>query len=239
MDVGFSFRKRMKLGTAGRINVSKSGIGGSVGGPVGRMGVSSDGKSYVRGGAKGIYYRQNLANNSNKPGSKLTSTDEMSPGRQMSAQSSADHCGTDIENLWLIYDQLVKAYVPVFEGFVNRSNQKQVIETCNKKYLRAFVNEKLGYDRRVQSEDAWKSFLKTLSNYEPLMQGCRSTTVIVKNFVSIRSKAVSEGLYRRDLESMVAILPERIELIRNWCEHFDRDWTKLQSLGWLPALNGR
>jgi len=58
--MGLFFRKSIKVGNAGRINLSKSGIGGSVGVPGVRAGVSSRGEKYVRGGKGGVYFYETV-----------------------------------------------------------------------------------------------------------------------------------------------------------------------------------
>ena len=235
-NMGFSFRKRVNLGSAARINVSKSGIGGSVGAKTGRVGITSQGKSYARGGAKGVYFRQqNNSTTSNKFSAEKSSSPEASTGKP-AAKTFVNYRDYDIESLWSIYDQVIKGFLPAFEGIVIRGNQKQTIESCNKEYLRAYVNEKLGYDRRIQSEDAWKSFSETLKMFEPLMRGCHAINQTVQNFIVIRSKGISEVKYRKDLESTVESVPEYGEGIQAWCIRYDREWTRLNSLGWLPSL---
>jgi hypothetical protein len=43
--MGFSFRKRINVGGVGKINISKSGVGGSVGPKGARIGVTGDGNA--------------------------------------------------------------------------------------------------------------------------------------------------------------------------------------------------
>jgi hypothetical protein len=57
--MGWGFRKSAKIGGM-KVNLSKSGIGVSVGTKGARVGVSSKGKAYVSGGSNGVYYRKNL-----------------------------------------------------------------------------------------------------------------------------------------------------------------------------------
>jgi predicted RND superfamily exporter protein len=57
--VGTFFRKSFNLGPA-RVNVSKSGVGGSIGPKGIRVGVNAKGSTYVRGGAGGVYFNNHL-----------------------------------------------------------------------------------------------------------------------------------------------------------------------------------
>ena len=57
--MGMSFRKSKNFGPI-RVNVSKSGVGGSVGPKGARAGITSTGSTYVRGGSNGVYFHQNL-----------------------------------------------------------------------------------------------------------------------------------------------------------------------------------
>jgi hypothetical protein len=59
--MGWSFRRSKSFGLF-RLNFSKSGVGFSFGVPGARIGISSKGKKYVRGGipGTGLYYQQNL-----------------------------------------------------------------------------------------------------------------------------------------------------------------------------------
>ena len=57
--MGFSFRKTVRLGPM-RINLSKSGIGASVGVKGARLTASATGKTYVTVGTHGFFYRQAL-----------------------------------------------------------------------------------------------------------------------------------------------------------------------------------
>jgi len=57
--MGFSYRKSINVGPA-RINISKSGIGASVGPKGARAGINSKGTSYIRGGINGVYFNRYL-----------------------------------------------------------------------------------------------------------------------------------------------------------------------------------
>jgi hypothetical protein len=57
--VAFFVRKSFRAGPA-RLNLSKSGLGASVGVKGARLGVSSRGRAYVSGGHGGLYYRRHL-----------------------------------------------------------------------------------------------------------------------------------------------------------------------------------
>ncbi|ANQ49386.1 DUF4236 domain-containing protein [Flammeovirga sp. MY04] len=58
--MGFFFRKSVKVGPI-RLNLSKSGVGASVGVKGLRFGVKSNGKKYVHAGRKGLYYRKDFS----------------------------------------------------------------------------------------------------------------------------------------------------------------------------------
>ena len=55
--MGFFFRKAINLGPV-RLNLSKSGVGVSVGAKGVRIGKTARGKSYVRVGSNGVYYQK-------------------------------------------------------------------------------------------------------------------------------------------------------------------------------------
>ena len=55
--MGFFFRKSINLGPV-RLNLSKSGVGVSVGVKGLRVGKTAGGKRYVRAGANGVYYQK-------------------------------------------------------------------------------------------------------------------------------------------------------------------------------------
>ena len=57
--MGFYLRKSFRAGPI-RFNLSKSGIGASVGVTGARVGLSSEGRAYVHGGRGGLYYRKSL-----------------------------------------------------------------------------------------------------------------------------------------------------------------------------------
>jgi hypothetical protein len=57
--MGISFRKSFKIGPV-KVNVSKSGVGASVGRKGARVGINAKGNAYVSAGAEGVYYRKTL-----------------------------------------------------------------------------------------------------------------------------------------------------------------------------------
>jgi len=74
--VGWGFRKSIKVGGA-KVNLSKSGVGVSVGTKGARVGVSSKGNAYTSLGSHGVYHRGNLGSG------------KSSGSRQGKAQSAA------------------------------------------------------------------------------------------------------------------------------------------------------
>jgi hypothetical protein len=65
--MGFYIRKSFKLGPL-RLNLSKSGLGASVGTRGARLGLSSKGKLYTHLGRWGLYHRQDLGSVKEPPG---------------------------------------------------------------------------------------------------------------------------------------------------------------------------
>jgi hypothetical protein len=57
--MGIKFRKSLKAGPI-RVNISKSGVGASVGVKGARVGIDAKGNSYAAGGKGGVYFRENL-----------------------------------------------------------------------------------------------------------------------------------------------------------------------------------
>jgi hypothetical protein len=64
--MGFYLRKSFKLGAL-RLNLSKSGLGGSLGTKGARLGLSSKGKLYTHLGRWGLYHRQELGSVNPQP----------------------------------------------------------------------------------------------------------------------------------------------------------------------------
>lgn len=58
--MGIYIRKAFKLGSLIRLNLSKYGIGVSVGAKGFRIGRDAAGTPYIHAGRKGLYYRRNL-----------------------------------------------------------------------------------------------------------------------------------------------------------------------------------
>lgn len=69
--MGFYLRKSKSLGPL-RLNLSKSGLGFSVGTKGARVGVNSKGKKYVHAGRGGLYYRQEFPSGKTSPPSPYT-----------------------------------------------------------------------------------------------------------------------------------------------------------------------
>ena len=61
--MGFFIRKSVRLGPI-RFNLSKSGVGTSIGVKGFRVGEDARGRDYVQGGRGGIYFRENLGKSS-------------------------------------------------------------------------------------------------------------------------------------------------------------------------------
>ena len=57
--MGFFIRKSLRLGPI-RFNLSKSGVGTSIGVKGFRVGEDARGRDYVQGGRGGLYFRENL-----------------------------------------------------------------------------------------------------------------------------------------------------------------------------------
>jgi len=74
--MGWYIRKSFNIGPL-RLNLSKSGIGSSVGTKGFRLGKKPNGKQYVHAGRYGLYFKQNI--NSNKNLNKRT----LSPNSQL------------------------------------------------------------------------------------------------------------------------------------------------------------
>ena len=66
-DLGFYLRKSFRAGPI-RFNLSKSGIGASLGVTGARVGLSSQGRAYVHGGRGGVYYRKTLGGGRRRQG---------------------------------------------------------------------------------------------------------------------------------------------------------------------------
>lgn len=70
--MAFYLRKGFNFGPL-RVNLSKSGLGFSAGVKGARIGINSQGRTYVHGGRHGMYYRKNLGTVKGSPNSNLPS----------------------------------------------------------------------------------------------------------------------------------------------------------------------
>jgi hypothetical protein len=69
--MGFRMRKSMKIAPGVRLNVSKSGVGASVGGRGGRYSVHSSGRRTISAGSgivPGVYYQKSAAGGRSRTG---------------------------------------------------------------------------------------------------------------------------------------------------------------------------
>jgi hypothetical protein len=62
--MGFYLRKSFRMGPM-RLNLSKSGLGLSGGLTGARLGINSQGRTYVHGGRRGLYYPKHLSGKGN------------------------------------------------------------------------------------------------------------------------------------------------------------------------------
>lgn len=59
--MGFYLRKSFRVGKFGRLNLSRGGLGFSLGVPGARLGVDARGRAYIHAGSHGIYYKEYLS----------------------------------------------------------------------------------------------------------------------------------------------------------------------------------
>lgn len=92
--MGFRFRKSMSLGKFAKINVSKSGVGMSVGVPGFRVGVGGDGKVRRTVGipGSGISHTQVIADTRAKASRGAGAPEEDRPGARKRAQRAEREC---------------------------------------------------------------------------------------------------------------------------------------------------
>lgn len=88
--MGLYFRKSIRLGPI-RLNLSKSGIGASVGITGLRYGIRPNGTEYVHAGRYGVYYRQELTRNrsARTPTASNAASTTTQPTNVFSASSAA------------------------------------------------------------------------------------------------------------------------------------------------------
>ena len=77
--MGFYLRKSFRAGPI-RFNLSKRGIGASVGVTGARLGMSSEGRAYVHGGRGGLYYRKSLGTGGARSGNRGAGAAGPAPG---------------------------------------------------------------------------------------------------------------------------------------------------------------
>ena len=232
--MGISFRKRIGTGKAGRINVSKGGVGGSIGSKAGRFGVSSAGTPYVRGGSNGVYYRSEAGNSSGPTSSSPTS-------RSMRSQSPSD---VPLVSANMPTDELLTVYGKISGDFSSQVDQMSfrilkgpVVEDYQQRYLTAIVRGAFNGGRRQgsfkQSERAWEVLAIQFNEHFGFLPALQSVTDRLQKVASVAELHYFE-LRRSEFESLGRDMSEYTQAARNWCVGFDENWNRLVELGWLP-----
>lgn len=99
-------RKSVSVGPV-RFNLSKSGVGASVGVTGFRIGIRPDGSSYVHAGRHGLYMREELGGRRGGTRAKAYQSAELPPTQKFDAVSTRDLSNPDRKEL---IDQLNKSY---------------------------------------------------------------------------------------------------------------------------------
>ena len=229
--MGISFRKRIGLGSAGRINISKSGIGGSVGNKAGRVGISSTGTPYARGGSNGVYYRSDAtkSNDAISPGtpSQLRPSHQFSDLPVVSARMP-------IPELRAAYNKTVEIWTTEVDNVTLRITTRPVIEEYNRRYLSAVVN---GRSRGTisESDPAWTALIRVYGEHQKFVN---PSQVQSQQIQAVAKLAEIHGIEtcRDAIESIADSASLLIQSSRKWCSEFDYHWNTLRQLGWLPKL---
>ena len=233
--MGISFRKRIGMGKAGRINVSKGGVGGSIGSKAGRFGVSSAGTPYVRGGSNGVYYRSEAANSSGPTSSSPTS-------KPMPSQTSSDlpviSANMPMDELMAEHSRMMRNLTSQIEQMSFRIGKGSVIEDYQQRYLVAVTHGAFDGGKRgsfTQSERAWKALAITYNEQFSFLAPLQIVGERQQKLVSLTDIRNLEG-YRSDFESLASDESKCVQAVRGWCVAFDERWNSLAELGWLPRL---
>jgi len=233
--MGISFRKRIGTGKAGRINVSKGGVGGSIGSKAGRFGVSSAGTPYVRGGSNGVYYRSEATNSSEPTSSSLTS-------KPMPSQTPSDlldiSANMPMDELMTAYNRIMRNFTSQIEQMSFRLGKHSVIEDYQHRYLVEVVHGAFNGGKRgsfTQSERAWTALANTFNERHSYLAPLQ---IVGERQQKLASLAEIRGLEacRSDFVSLAPDASMCVQAVRIWCAEFDDRWNNLIELGWLPRL---
>jgi len=124
--MSFYIRKSKKLGSL-RLNLSKSGVGASVGATGLRTGIKPNGQKYVHAGRHGIYYRKNIGNNtkangnySESPKSKAESKENITNKSRSDSSSPSEYKNFEENELLKIIEKANKqfSYSGLFFGCI-------------------------------------------------------------------------------------------------------------------------
>lgn len=230
--MGISFRKRLGTGKPGRINVSKDGVGGSIGSKAGRLGVSSAGTPYVRGGSNGVYYRSEATNSneraSGSPRSKPTPTQVPSDLTNVGANMPMDELISE-------HGRMMRNLTAQINQMTFRMNKGSVIENYQQRYLSAIVN---GGTRGTfsESERAWKALALKYNEKTSFLAPLEAVGQRQQQLARLTGVRDFEP-YRADFESLARDESTCIQAVRAWCAEFDDRWNALVELHWLPRLS--
>jgi hypothetical protein len=231
LKVGISFRKRIGTGKPGRINVSKGGLGGSIGSKAGRFGVSSAGTPYVRGGSNGVYYRSEASNSSGPTSSSPTSGSKPS---QTPSDSAVIGANMPMYELLDEYSRLTSNLTSLINQMSFRMGKGSVIQDCQKRYISAVVNHETR-GTFTESERAWNALAIKYNEKESVFAPLDIVGQRQQQLTRLDGTRSLEP-YRTDFESLARDEATCAQAIRSWCAEFDNRWNTLVELRWLPRL---
>ncbi|RZS94883.1 DUF4236 domain-containing protein [Cecembia calidifontis] len=103
--MGFYLRKGFNFGPL-RVNLSKSGLGISAGVTGARIGINSQGRTYVHGGRHGLYYRKNLPIGNKSTSSSKGKTSNLSLEEEMFSDTGLTYKIMDLTRQKLVLEPL-------------------------------------------------------------------------------------------------------------------------------------
>ncbi len=170
--MAFYIRKSYKFGPI-RMNLSKSGVGFSVGVKGARIGINSRGQRYIAGGRHGLYFRKNLGSEMSKASSPATSV----PGAKLpeSYESAGSHNSLPDTNL--PYEKWVP-WVLSFLFFILSLSAHWVFFPAGIVVFLAFAIFQL--DRKKKFED-WHRLLEGEWNPDTIEKIQKSSAELSKN----------------------------------------------------------
>jgi hypothetical protein len=208
--MGLNYRKSIKVGGM-RLNVSKSGLGVSTGIKGLRVGVNSQGRTYVSGGTNGFYYRKNLGTTSKGNTSLRTSSFTPSSTKPVNKKDSQNGCLLMLSIIfiflgifwtWLFVLPLI-FIITIILNFVAKKKETKLSLEYYKKLNNAI--ESTDYE-------LLKSLLKNISGEKRLQK--QTTEIFSSAYKHFLINAISDKVLSQNENEIINIFRESISPAR-------------------------